>query len=209
MTIDIVTWRIIKKWCIWSLHLHNFLCLPVFCVFPYKFRPLSHNFWNFIYSYLKLTFGTEEQRNIFAWSECFFHNGLGVTNCYWGNFINQIRCNSQSCLCIGTGACVLFLLHTLPLRVPPSHTTSAAPASSSPSTECTDPPASRNFFLFPIFFLSWSQNSSSSSISSTSLTSWISLIPPSPWYFFRKCLRVSSAPDSHTLVQVTNCYPIV
>ena len=44
MTIDVVTWRIIKKWYIWSLHrlhLPNFLCLPVFCVFPYKLCPLT------------------------------------------------------------------------------------------------------------------------------------------------------------------------
>ena len=27
MAIDVVTWRIIKKWCIWSLHLCNFLWL--------------------------------------------------------------------------------------------------------------------------------------------------------------------------------------
>ena len=60
MTIDIVIWRILKKWCIWSLHLSNFLCLSVFCIFPYKLCPLSHNFFYFIYSYLKLKLGTEK-----------------------------------------------------------------------------------------------------------------------------------------------------
>ena len=60
MTIAVVIWRIIKKWCIWSLHLHNFLCLTVFCIFPYKLCPLSLNFFNFIYSYLKLKLGREK-----------------------------------------------------------------------------------------------------------------------------------------------------
>ena len=64
MTIDVVTWRIIKRWCIWSLHLRNFLCLLVFSIFPYKLRPLSHNSLNFIFSYLKL--GTEKN-NCLKW----------------------------------------------------------------------------------------------------------------------------------------------
>ena len=49
-----------KKWCNWSLHFRNFLCLPVFSIFLYKLRLLSHNFFNFIYSYLKLKLGTEK-----------------------------------------------------------------------------------------------------------------------------------------------------
>ena len=60
MAIDVVTWRIIKKWCIWSLHLHNFLWLPVFELFLQKLRRLSRNYLNFIYIY-KI-----EIRNIFA-----------------------------------------------------------------------------------------------------------------------------------------------
>ena len=60
MTIDVVTWRIIKKWCIWSLHLLNFLFLPVFALFLQKLRRLSLNFSNFIYMYLKLKLGTEK-----------------------------------------------------------------------------------------------------------------------------------------------------
>ena len=49
--------------------------------------------------------------------------------------------------------------------------------------------------LYP---LRCAQNSSSSSILSSSFTSWFSLIPLSPWHFFRKWLSVSSAPESHT-----------
>ena len=52
MAIDIVTWRIIKKWCIWSLHLRNFLCLPVFALFLQKIWRMSHNSLNFIYIYI-------------------------------------------------------------------------------------------------------------------------------------------------------------
>ena len=33
MAIDIVTWRIIKKWYIWSFHLRNFLWLPISVMF--------------------------------------------------------------------------------------------------------------------------------------------------------------------------------
>ena len=51
MTIDVVTWRIIKKWCIWSLHLRNFLWLSVFALFLQKIRGSSRNFFNFIYIY--------------------------------------------------------------------------------------------------------------------------------------------------------------
>ena len=57
MAID-VTWRIIKKWCIWSLHVRNFLCLPVFALFLQKIRRMSRNSLNFIYIYLKLKLGT-------------------------------------------------------------------------------------------------------------------------------------------------------
>ena len=63
MTIDIVTWRIIKKWCILSLHLHNFLCLSVFALFLQKIRRLSRNsnfIYIYIYIYLKLKLGTEK-----------------------------------------------------------------------------------------------------------------------------------------------------
>ena len=112
---------------------------------------------------------------------------------------DQIKCSVQSCLCIGTspGASVSvlsssLLLHTSPLQVPPSH----------PSCTCrvfSFHKSSKYFFLFSIFFLSWSQKSSNSLTSSSSLSSWIiSLIPPSPRHSFRKCLSVSSAPDSHT-----------
>ena len=60
MAIDVVTWRIIKKWCIWSLNFCNFFCLPVFALFLQKIRWLSHNSLNFIYIYiyLKLKLGT-------------------------------------------------------------------------------------------------------------------------------------------------------
>ena len=39
------------KWCIWSLHLRNFLWLPVFGLFLQKLCRLSHNYSNFIYIY--------------------------------------------------------------------------------------------------------------------------------------------------------------
>ena len=52
MVIDVVTWRIIKKCFIWSLHLHNFLCLPVFALFLQKIRQMSCNSSNFIYIYI-------------------------------------------------------------------------------------------------------------------------------------------------------------
>ena len=60
MTIDVVTWRIIKKWCIWSLHLLNLLCLPVFALFLQKLCRLSRHSSNFLYTYLKLKLGTEK-----------------------------------------------------------------------------------------------------------------------------------------------------
>ena len=60
MAIDIVTWRTIKKWCIWSLRLRNFLWLPVIALFLRKLRQLSHNYLNFIYIFLKLIIGTEK-----------------------------------------------------------------------------------------------------------------------------------------------------
>ena len=60
MTIDIVTWRIIKKWCIWSLHLCDFLCLPIFALFLQKLCQLLRNSSNFIYIYLKWKLGTEK-----------------------------------------------------------------------------------------------------------------------------------------------------
>ena len=59
-TIDVVTWKIFFKWCIWSLHLHNFLCLPVFALFLQKLCRLLRNSSNFIYTYLKLKLGTEK-----------------------------------------------------------------------------------------------------------------------------------------------------
>ena len=49
-----------KKWCIWSLHLRNFLHLPVFALFLQKLRRLSRNSSNFIYIYLKLKLGIEK-----------------------------------------------------------------------------------------------------------------------------------------------------
>ena len=58
MAIDVATWRIIKKWCIWSLHLSNFLCLSVFALFLQKICLLSCNSLNFICIYLKLKLGT-------------------------------------------------------------------------------------------------------------------------------------------------------
>ena len=80
MTIDVVTWRIIKKWCIWSLHLRNFLCLPVFCVFPYKLHPLLCNSLNFIYSYLKFKLGTEKHIRLkWVFLPQWFH---GVLQCF-------------------------------------------------------------------------------------------------------------------------------
>ena len=59
MTIDVVTWRIIKKWWIWSLHLRNFFWLSVFTLFLLKLRGSSQNFLNFIYIYIKLKLGTK------------------------------------------------------------------------------------------------------------------------------------------------------
>ena len=38
MAIDVVTWIIIKKGCIWSLHLHNFLWLPTCSLLRYFFE---------------------------------------------------------------------------------------------------------------------------------------------------------------------------
>ena len=49
-----------KKWCIWSLHLHNFLGLPVFAFFLQKLLMLSYNSSNFIDTYLNLKLGTEK-----------------------------------------------------------------------------------------------------------------------------------------------------
>ena len=49
-----------KKWYIWSLHLHNFLWLPIIALFLRKLRPLSRNYSNFIYIFLKLKLGTEK-----------------------------------------------------------------------------------------------------------------------------------------------------
>ena len=61
MTIDVITWRIIKRWCIWSLHLRNFLCLFLRYFFK-KISGSSHNFLHYIYIYIyiyiKLTLGT-------------------------------------------------------------------------------------------------------------------------------------------------------
>ena len=48
LPINVVTWRIIKKWCIWSLHLHNFLCFPVLRYFS------ARNYFDFIYIYIYL-----------------------------------------------------------------------------------------------------------------------------------------------------------
>ena len=58
MAIDVVTWRIIKKWCVWCLHLRNFLWLPVNVLFLWKLCRLSRNYKIFIYIYLKLKLGT-------------------------------------------------------------------------------------------------------------------------------------------------------
>ena len=52
--------KINKKWCIWSLHMRNFLWLPVFELFLQKLHRSSHNYSNFICIYLKLRFGTEK-----------------------------------------------------------------------------------------------------------------------------------------------------
>ena len=52
--------------------------------------------------------------------------------------------------------------------------------------------------LYLLVLVTVSLNSSNSLISSASLIPWISLMPPSQWHSFRKCLRVSSAPDSHS-----------
>ena len=40
---------------------------------------------------------------------------------------DQIRCSAKFCLCNGTGSCEFFLLHTLPLQVPPSHLSCTCP----------------------------------------------------------------------------------
>ena len=53
----------------------------------------------------------------------------------------------QPCLCIGTGACVFFLLNTSPLWVPPSHLSCTCRFLSLHRSY-------RYFFLFPIV-LSW------------------------------------------------------
>ena len=50
--LDIVNCRLLKKWCIWSLHLRNFLWLPVFVLFLQKICGLSCNYLNFIYIYI-------------------------------------------------------------------------------------------------------------------------------------------------------------
>ena len=51
------TRRIIKKRCIWSLHLRNFLCLSVFASFLQKICGSSRNVFKF-YIYIKLKLGT-------------------------------------------------------------------------------------------------------------------------------------------------------
>ena len=60
MTINIVTRRRIKNWCIWSLHLRHFLWLSVFALFLQKIGGSSHNFFNFLYIYIKLKLRTEK-----------------------------------------------------------------------------------------------------------------------------------------------------
>ena len=71
-----ITWRIIKKWCIWSLHLRNFLWLSVFALFLQKIRGLSRNFSNFIYIYIKLKLGTasdaKQKKSFFFNKKTFF-----------------------------------------------------------------------------------------------------------------------------------------
>ena len=57
MTIDVVTWRIINKCCIWSLHFRNFLWLTVFALFLQKIHWLLRNFL-ILYIYIKLKLGT-------------------------------------------------------------------------------------------------------------------------------------------------------
>ena len=58
IAIDVVTWRIIKKWCIWSLHLRIFLWLPIIALFLQKLCRLLQNYSNFIYIFLKFKLGT-------------------------------------------------------------------------------------------------------------------------------------------------------
>ena len=58
MTINI-TWRIIRKSCIWSLHLRNFFCLQVL---HYCFKNVAgcNVIFKISYIYLKLKLGTEK-----------------------------------------------------------------------------------------------------------------------------------------------------
>ena len=85
MTIDIVTWRIIKIWCIWSLNLSNFLCLPVFALFLKNYGG-HHVILKISYIYIfKIEIRNKETYLPEGWSECFFHNGwknlcLMITN---------------------------------------------------------------------------------------------------------------------------------
>ena len=94
MTID-VTLRIIKKLCIWSLHLRNFLCLPVFAIFPQKLRRLSGTSSNIIYTYLKLKLGTEKHIRLKwvilpQWSETRIIKENVPTNCYQSLILNYL-----------------------------------------------------------------------------------------------------------------------
>ena len=88
MAIDVVTWRIIKKWCIWSLDFCNFLWLPVFALFLQKLCRLSRNYSNFMCIYLKLKLITEKHIHLkwvflpqwIVWQEMIFILQLLVLN---------------------------------------------------------------------------------------------------------------------------------
>ena len=60
-----------KKWCIWSLHLCNFLWFLVIALFLRKLRPLSRNYSNFIYIF-KIEI---RNREMYLLEVFFFHNG--------------------------------------------------------------------------------------------------------------------------------------
>ena len=97
-------------------------------------------------------------------------HALAIALCHWG-----LRVLPSS-----------LPLHTSPLWVPPSHLSCTCHLLSFHKS-------SKYFFLFSIFFLSRSPNSSNSSTSSASLIPWISLMHPSPHHSFKKCLSVSLA----------------
>ena len=90
MTIDVVTRRIIKKWCIWSLHLRNFLWLSVFALFLQKIHGSSSIFLNFIYIY-KIEIRNSETYLPEVSVYSIDHNGWGSRHLWMSGSIFQLQ----------------------------------------------------------------------------------------------------------------------